>query len=85
MLADSELAPFWLNRPEVALPARPPIRGHHQADLVVIGAGFTGLWAAHQALDDEPNLDVLVIDASGRATAPRAATGGSATRRLPTA
>lgn len=65
MLADSELAPFWLNRPEVALPARPPIRGHHQADLVVIGAGFTGLWAAHQALDDEPNLDVLVIDASG--------------------
>ncbi|MCZ7630866.1 MAG: FAD-binding oxidoreductase [Microthrixaceae bacterium] len=30
-----------------------------------MGAGFTGLWAAHQALDDDPGADVLVIDASG--------------------
>jgi glycine/D-amino acid oxidase-like deaminating enzyme len=65
MLADAELAPFWLSRPEVPLPPQTPLRGHHRADLVIIGAGFTGLWAAHQALDDEPGRDVLVIDASG--------------------
>ena len=65
MLADAELAPFWLSRPEVPLPPQPPLRGHHRADLVIIGAGFTGLWAAHQALDGDPGRDVLVIDASG--------------------
>lgn len=65
MLADAELAPFWLSRPEVPLPPQTPLRGHHRADLVIIGAGFTGLWAAHQALDGDPGRDVLVIDASG--------------------
>lgn len=41
-----------------------PLRGRHRADLVVVGAGFTGLWSAHQALDDDPGTDVLVLDAS---------------------
>ena len=36
-----------------------------QADLVVVGAGFTGLWAALQAKEDDPLLDVVLID-SGR-------------------
>ncbi len=65
MLADAELAPFWLHRPDVPAPVpEPSLRGHHDADLVVVGAGFTGLWAAHQALDDDPDRDVLVLDAS---------------------
>ncbi len=31
----------------------------------MVGAGFTGLWSAHQALDDNPGTDVLVLDSSG--------------------
>ena len=66
MLADARLTPFWLDRPDVPLPpAEAPRRGRHEADLLVVGAGFTGLWAAHQALDDQPGRDVLVLDASG--------------------
>lgn len=66
MLADSRLAPFWLDRPEVPRPEPgAPLRGRSAADLVVVGAGLTGLWAAHQALDDDPGLDVLVLDAAG--------------------
>ncbi len=39
--------------------------GQTQADLVIVGAGFTGLWAALQAKEDNPSLDVVLID-SGR-------------------
>src|SRR5690606_9353519 len=31
-------------------------------DLAIIGAGHTGLWAAIQAKEDNPSLDVVVVD-----------------------
>jgi glycine/D-amino acid oxidase-like deaminating enzyme len=66
MLKDASARPFWLDRQHVPMGSgEPPLRGRHSADLVVVGAGFTGLWAAHQALDDDPGTDVLVLDASG--------------------
>jgi len=65
-LADAVGRPFWTDRPEVDLgPGEPPLRGQHSVDLLVVGAGFTGLWAAHLALDDDPGRHVLVVDASG--------------------
>lgn len=76
MLAGSRLAPLWTDRADVALPPQPAVRGRHTADLVVVGAGLTGLWAAHQALDDQPTLDVLVIDAGGPADGASGRNGG---------
>lgn len=65
-LADAVGRPFWTDRTGVDLgPPGPPLRGTHTTDLLVVGAGFTGLWAAHLALDDDPGRDVLVVDASG--------------------
>jgi len=65
-LADAVGRPFWTDRPEVDLgPGEPPARGQQTTDLLVVGAGFTGLWAAHLALDDDPDRDVLVVDGSG--------------------
>ncbi len=65
-LADAVGRPFWTDRPEVDLGAgAAPLRGQHSVDLLVVGAGFTGLWAAHLALDDDPGRQVLVVDASG--------------------
>jgi glycine/D-amino acid oxidase-like deaminating enzyme len=64
MLAGSVPRPFWLDRPDVVAPdPSEPLRGRHDADLVIIGAGFTGLWAAHQALDDDADRDVIVLEA----------------------
>ncbi len=66
MLADVIGAPFWLDHDRAGLgDAQPPLRGQHDADLLIVGAGFTGLWAAHHALDRDPERDVLVVDASG--------------------
>ncbi|MCX2730032.1 FAD-dependent oxidoreductase [Saccharopolyspora sp. NFXS83] len=69
-LADAEPAAFWPDRtpglPRAALP------GSESADLVVVGAGLTGLWTAVLAKQREPDLDVLVLEAG------RAGSGGSA-------
>jgi glycine/D-amino acid oxidase-like deaminating enzyme len=41
----------------------PPIPAGGTADIVVIGAGFTGLWTALALIDTDPALDVVVLEA----------------------
>lgn len=60
-LATARPAVFWSDRPD-APPPRPPLRGRVTADLVVIGGGFSGLWAALLATS-EPGRRVVVIEA----------------------
>jgi glycine/D-amino acid oxidase-like deaminating enzyme len=60
--ADAVAQPFWLER----LPARdpePPLQGTTNADLCIVGGGFTGLWAALQAKVDAPERDVVLLEA----------------------
>ena len=45
--------PFWLDRRTA--PRRPPgLEGHAEADLCIVGGGFTGLWAALHAKTRDP-------------------------------
>ena len=60
-LAGAEPAVFWSDRID-APAAAPTLGGELTADLTVIGAGFTGLWAAVQALEDQPGLRVVVLE-----------------------
>jgi glycine/D-amino acid oxidase-like deaminating enzyme len=60
--ADAEVRPYWL----AALPARepsPPLRGEVEADLCVVGGGFTGLWAALHAKADDAGREVVLLEA----------------------
>ncbi len=60
--ADAEVRPFWLAQ----LPARepsPPLRGATEADLCIVGGGFTGLWAALHAKADDPGREVALLEA----------------------
>src|SRR4051812_50083923 len=59
--ADASWTPFWLDRADRPA-ARPALEGDRTADLVIVGAGFTGLWAAVQALEDLPGRDVVVLE-----------------------
>ncbi len=61
-LADTRPAVFWSDREDAPSPA-PPLREATAADLVIIGGGFTGLWAAVQALEAEPGLRVAIVEA----------------------
>jgi glycine/D-amino acid oxidase-like deaminating enzyme len=53
--------PYWLdteNRP----PARTAFEGYSKVDLVIVGGGFTGLWAAVEAALQNPDQRVVVLE-----------------------
>ncbi|NIF29721.1 FAD-dependent oxidoreductase [Pantoea sp. Tr-811] len=52
------------NRPLWFEPARPRMRleGDSQADVVIVGAGYTGLWAAYYLLKSDPSLRVVLLE-----------------------
>jgi len=41
---------------------RPPLQGDTTADVCIIGAGYTGLWAAYYIKKADPSLDVLIVE-----------------------
>ncbi|HKA83067.1 MAG TPA: FAD-binding oxidoreductase [Acidimicrobiales bacterium] len=44
------------------LTPRAPLPGDRDADVAIVGAGFTGLWTAHSLLRADPNLRVVVLE-----------------------
>jgi glycine/D-amino acid oxidase-like deaminating enzyme len=41
---------------------RPPLAGDRDADVAIVGAGFTGLWTAHSLLTADPGVRVVVLE-----------------------
>jgi glycine/D-amino acid oxidase-like deaminating enzyme len=60
-LADVVHRPFWLDRPDRP-EARPALTGDIHADLVVIGGGLSGLWAAYEARRRFPDWSVVLLE-----------------------
>ena len=54
---------FWLETAGEPIVPRPPLGGPAEADVAVLGAGFTGLWTAYYLLKAEPSLRVVVLEA----------------------
>ena len=45
------------------LPAlRPPLPGDREVDVVIVGAGYTGLWTAYYLKKESPSLRIAVIE-----------------------
>ena len=59
--ADATPLSFWLDDPDAPEPALPLV-GPTTADLAVVGGGYTGLWAALLAKQDDPSTDVVVLE-----------------------
>jgi glycine/D-amino acid oxidase-like deaminating enzyme len=76
--ADAEPRPFW-PRPADAAPA---LDGVIEADLCIVGAGFTGLWAALHAKADDPGRDVVVLEAETTGFGASGRNGGFAVASL---
>jgi glycine/D-amino acid oxidase-like deaminating enzyme len=72
---DASPTPFWLDdtsrpRPQTAL------SGEISAQLLVIGGGFTGLWTALLAKEDNPGRDVVLLEADEIASGASGRNGG---------
>ena len=57
-VADAAPRPYWLDQPGAPAP-RPPLEGTLEADLVVVGGGLTGLWAALEAAESGRSVVLL--------------------------
>jgi glycine/D-amino acid oxidase-like deaminating enzyme len=60
-LAEAAQTPFWLDRPDRPA-ARPALAGPIDADLAVVGGGYSGLWTALQAKQSDPSRDVVLLE-----------------------
>ncbi len=52
---------FWLDNPKRPQ-TKPPLDVDLQPDLVVIGAGFTGLWSALEAAIEHPDWTIVILE-----------------------
>jgi glycine/D-amino acid oxidase-like deaminating enzyme len=74
-LEQASSTPLWCD--DVRRPApRPALAGDHDVDLAIVGGGFTGLWAALLALEEDPGRDVVVLEGARLASAATGRNGG---------
>jgi len=62
-LEDSKLSCLWLDQDARPEPLR-PLSGDQRCELLIVGGGFTGMWAALQAKEQNPELDIILIEAT---------------------
>jgi glycine/D-amino acid oxidase-like deaminating enzyme len=65
-----------LSHPEFRGEPAPALAADTTADVVVVGGGYTGLWAAWQLRQLEPGIDVLVIERDECGFGPSGRNGG---------
>jgi len=74
-IADAQHVPFWLDDP--ARPRPEPALGRDiSTDLIIIGAGFTGLWTAFLAQEENPSRELVILEAGEVATGASGRNGG---------
>src|SRR6185503_4754587 len=74
-IANAIHIPFWLDDPARPAP-EPELTEAISTDLLVIGAGFTGLWTALLAKEQNPSRDVLILEAGEIAQGATGRNGG---------
>lgn len=62
-LRDAKNAPVW-HDPAVMPTPLPALRKDVSCELLIVGGGFTGLWAALQLKERQPEVDIVLIDQS---------------------
>ncbi len=53
---------LWLDTVDDSLEPRPALHGDCEADVAIVGAGYTGLWTAYSLLREEASLRVVLLE-----------------------
>ena len=54
---------LWHSHPDLAWSPRAALSGDADADVAIVGAGFTGLWTAYYLAEADPTLRITVLEA----------------------
>ncbi len=57
-------------------PLQPALAEELDADVVVVGGGYTGMWTAWEVLEREPNARVVILESAQCGTGPSGRNGG---------
>ena len=60
-LSESKYCPLWHDQ-DIRPEALPPLEEDAHCELLIVGGGFTGLWAALQAKERQPDADIILIE-----------------------
>ncbi len=52
---------FWYSGVDIG-PRRPALEGDRDADVCIVGGGFTGLWTAYELKRARPGLEIVVLE-----------------------
>ena len=74
-IADVSHTPFWLDDSAKPNP-EPTLQQNISTDLLVIGAGFAGLWTALLAREENPQRTIVIIEAGEAASGASGRNGG---------
>jgi glycine/D-amino acid oxidase-like deaminating enzyme len=55
----------------------PPLTGDADADVVILGGGYTGMWTAYFLKERHPGIDVVLLEQDICGGGPAVATAGS--------
>jgi glycine/D-amino acid oxidase-like deaminating enzyme len=53
--------PLW-HDPDIMPQPLPPLSGNEKCELLIVGGGFTGLWAAMQVKERKVDVDIIIIE-----------------------
>jgi len=66
------------------LTRRPPLDGDTEADVVIVGAGLTGLWTAYYLTEADPELRIVIVEQEIAGFGASGRNGGWCSALLPT-